>query len=289
VAVIEPSIDPFSAKNQDLDEATVRAILVHAGLVEGPPGDGRPIFTRANGTPGRVDRHADSIHLGRAPTWETPLVVQISRWDPLKDHLGVMFGFADLVDGTAPAGAELVLAGPNVNAVADDPEGAVVFGKLLTAWRELSHGDRCRVHLVNLPMADAEENAAIVNALQRHAAVVVQKSLREGFGLTVTEAMWKGRPVVASAAGGIQDQITNGVHGLLLRDPHDLNALGQALRRLLEDPTYGQTLGRNARERVRNEFLGLRHLLQYEELLIDIETSAHDLGRPAVLELLGER
>ena len=166
--------------------------------------------------------------------------MQISRWDPLKDHLGVMRGFADLVDGTAPAGAELILAGPNVNAVADDPEGVAVFNEILTAWRQLSHADRRRIQLVNLPMADAEENAAIVNALQRHAAVIVQKSLHEGFGLTVTEAMWKGRPIVASATGGIQDQITDGVHGLLIEDPHDLQSLqrsgpttagGPALRR----------------------------------------------------------
>ena len=151
--------------------------------------------------------------------------MQISRWDPLKDHLGVMTAFSELVDGAAPAGAELVLAGPNVNAVADDPEGAAVLHEILDAWRQLSHVDRRRIQLVNLPMADAEENAAIVDALQRHAAVIVQKSLHEGFGLTVTEAMWKGRPIVASATGGIQDQITDGIHGLLIDDPYDLWAL----------------------------------------------------------------
>ena len=269
--VIQPSIDPFSAKNQELDQGTVRAILVHAGLVEGPLGDGSPTFLRADGTPGRVDRQADIIRLGRAPTWDTPLVVQISRWDPLKDHLGVMTAFAGLVDGTAPAGTELVLAGPNVNAVADDPEGAAVFNEILAAWRQLSHGDRRRIQLVNLPMADAEENAAIVNALQRHAAVIVQKSLHEGFGLTVTEAMWKGRPIVASATGGIQDQIADGVHGLLVDDPHDLRAFGAAVRRLLDDRPCAEQLGCNARERAGQEYLGLRHVLQYAQLLGQIE------------------
>ena len=269
--VIRPSIDPFSAKNQELDQGTVRAILVHAGLVEGPPRDGSPTFLRTDGTPGRVDRQADIIRLGRAPTWDTPLVVQISRWDPLKDHLGVMTAFAELVDGTAPAAAELVLAGPNVNAVADDPEGAAVFNEILGAWRKLSHGDRRRIQLVNLPMADAEENAAIVNALQRHAAVIVQKSLHEGFGLTVTEAMWKGRPIVASATGGIQDQIADGVHGLLVADPYDLGAFGVAVRRLLEDRPFAERLGCNARERARQEYLGLRHVLQYAQLLGQIE------------------
>jgi trehalose synthase len=269
--VIQPSIDAFSPKNQELDEAAVRAILVDTGLVEGPLGAGSPGFLREDGAPGRVDRQADVVRLGRAPAWETPLVVQVSRWDPLKDPVGVMRGFADLVDGLAPAGAELVLAGPNVTAIADDPEGAATLDLVIAAWRELPHGDRRRVHLACLPMTDAGENAAIVNALQRHAAVVVQKSLREGFGLTVTEAMWKARPVVASAVGGIQEQIEDGVHGLLIQGPTDLGSFGTAVRRLLEDRPCAERLGSNARERVRERYLGVRHLIQYEELLRRIE------------------
>jgi trehalose synthase len=270
--VIPPSIDAFSPKNQDLDEATVRAILVHTGLVEAPQGEGEPIYRRADGTPTRVDRQADVIRLGRAPAWETPLVVQVSRWDPLKDPTGVMHGFAALIDGAAPAGAELVLAGPNVTAVADDPEGAATFDAVLAAWRNLPHGDRGRIHLASLPMTDVEENAAIVNALQHHAAVVVQKSLREGFGLTVTEAMWKGRPVVASRIGGIQDQIVDGEDGLLV-DPTDLAAFGHAVRRLLEAPEWAACLGANARRRVADDYLGVRHLVQYGELLARIEAN----------------
>jgi trehalose synthase len=165
----------------------------------------------------------------------------------------------------------LVLAGPNVNAVADDPEGAAVFNEVVAAWRQLTHSDRRRIQLANLPMADADENAAIVNALQRHAAVIVQKSLHEGFGLTVTEAMWKGRPIVASATGGIQDQITDGVHGLLIADPYDLRACNLAIRRLLEDRPFAEQVGSNARERVRQEYLGLRHVVQYEQLVAKIE------------------
>jgi trehalose synthase len=250
-----------------MDDATVRAILVHTGLTEGPPGNGSPTFLREDGSPGRVDRHADVFRLGRAPTWETPLVVQVSRWDHLKDPLGVMHGFTKLIDGVAPTGAELVLAGPNVRAIADDPEGAAVLDDVLAAWRRLPHAERNRIHLACLPMADVEENAAIVNALQRHAAVVVQKSLHEGFGLTVTEAMWKARPIVASAVGGIQDQIEDGVHGLLLKDPTDSDAFAAAVRRLLEDGDYAKQLGENARERVRDSFLGMRHLVQYTRLL----------------------
>jgi trehalose synthase len=265
--VIPPSIDPFTAKNQELDEATVRAILVHTGLVEGPNGDGVPVFHRDDGSPGRVDRAADVVRLGRAPAWDAPLVVQVSRWDPLKDHLGVMQGFVRIQDHGATGGAHLVLAGPNVHAVADDPEGAEVFNALVDEWRALPHAQRRHVHLASLPMADTEENAAIVNALQRHAAIIVQKSLHEGFGLTVTEAMWKGRPVVASAVGGIRDQIVDGVHGLLIDDPEDLVAFGDATARLFSDPALAAQLGEHARERVREEYLPLRHLEQYAEIL----------------------
>src|SRR5687768_8205065 len=116
-------------------------------------------------------------------------------------------------------------------------------------------------------MDDLEENAAIVNALQRRANVVVQKSLAEGFGLTVAEAMWKGRPVVASRIGGIQDQV-DGESGVLLNDPLDLEEYSGAVRRLLDDPAAAKAMGREARERVRSHFLGVRSLTQYLDLKI---------------------
>jgi len=278
--VIPPSIDPFSPKNQDLDPAAVQAILVHAGLVDGMPGEGVPGFRRGDGTPGRVDRQADVLRHGPPPGWETPLVVQVSRWDPLKDPIGVVRGFADGFDQEAADGAHLVLAGPNVSAVSDDPEGAAAFEAVVEAWRALPHAARGRVHLASLPMADVEENAAIVNALQRHATVVVQKSRREGFGLTVTEAMWKARPVVASAVGGIRDQIVDGESGLLVEDPDDLPAFGALVRRLLADREEAARLGVNARERVRDGYLGVRHLLQYAELLTRLD-AARGLTGPA--------
>jgi trehalose synthase len=265
--IIPPAIDPFSAKNQELDEATVRAILVHAGIIEGPAGEAQPVFHREDGSPERVDRRADIVRLGRAPDWETPLVVQVSRWDPLKDPIGVMEGFAMLLEANPAAEAQLVLAGPNVTAIRDDPEGAETLDRTIEHWRNLPHAHRDRIHLVSLPMADVEENAAIVNALQRHATVVVQKSLREGFGLTVTEPMWKARPVIGSAVGGIQEQIEDGVSGLLLRDPKDLTAFCGLLKGLLDDGTYAQKLGEAAKERVRKEYLGLRQLMQHGQLL----------------------
>jgi trehalose synthase len=275
--VITPSIDAFSPKNQEMDEATLRAILVHTGLVEGPPGDGQPLFRQADGTPARVDRQADIIRLGRAPTWDTPLVAQISRWDPLKDPIGVMHGFAELIAHDGLDEVQLLLAGPNVTAVADDPEAAAVFKEVVEAWQALPHAIRGRVQLASLPMADIAENAAIVNAIQRHAAVIVQKSLQEGFGLTVTEAMWKGRPVVASRVGGIQDQIEDGVHELLLDDPTDPLAYANALRRVLTDDELAGQLGHNAHERVREAFLGLRNLARYAELLGRLEAQYPDI------------
>ena len=266
--IIQPSIDAFSPKNEDLGDDTVHTILVHTGLVEGPnPPSVSHVFEREDGTPGRIERRANVVRLGRAPRWDTPLVVQVSRWDPLKDMAGVMKGFASLVGGSTPGDAELVLAGPNVQGVTDDPEGAVVFDAVISAWRELPESVRNRVHLAALPTDDVQENAIIVNALQRHAAVVVQKSLQEGFGLTVTEAMWKARPIVASAVGGIQDQIEDGVHGLLIKDPTDLDAFSAALRKLLENPKLAKKLGDAAKERVRERFLGLRHLLQYGDVI----------------------
>ncbi|MGZ6593574.1 MAG: glycosyltransferase [Gaiellaceae bacterium] len=126
---------------------------------------------------------------------------------------------------------------------------------------------RARVHLVTLPMDDPDENAVMVNALQRHARVITQKSLAEGFGLTVAEAMWKARPVVASKVGGIQEQIVHEQSGIVLDDPRDLEAFGKAITRLLSDPERAEQIGRNARSRVRDRFLSARSLLDYFALI----------------------
>jgi trehalose synthase len=192
-------------------------------------------------------------------------VLQVSRWDRLKDHVGVLRGFAEHV---APQGdAHLVLAGPATEAVADDPEGAEALAEVEAAYRALPDDVRWRVHLARLPMADREENAAMVNALQRGAQIVVQKSLAEGFGLTVAEGMWKGRPMVASAVGGIQDQVVDGETGYLVADPHDLPAFGGAVRRLLADPAHAERMGRAGRQRVIDHFLETRHLRQWVDLI----------------------
>jgi trehalose synthase len=193
------------------------------------------------------------------------LVLQVSRWDRLKDMAGVLTGFADHV-ADLPDDVHLMLAGPDAAGVTDDPEGAEVLAECRAIMLERSPAVQARIHLCSLPMDDIDENAYLVNALQRHAAVVVQKSLIEGFGLTVTEPMWKGKPVVASCVGGIQDQIVDGESGLLLDDPTDLDAYAVALGRVLGDDELAARLGHAAHERVRDRYLGDRHLMQYVDL-----------------------
>lgn len=265
ISVIPPSIDAFSTKNRAMAKEQVWALLQGAGVVAGEPRAPRaaPVFTRMDGTEIAL-RHKAHMFQTAAATLQDRLVVQVSRWDRLKDPLGVIRGFADHV---APASdAHLLLAGPEVEGVVDDPEGGQVLMDCLAAWGDMPSEVRSRIHLAILPMADVEENAALVNAIQRQAWIVVQKSLAEGFGLTVSEAMWKGRPVVASAIGGIQNQIDHGATGLLIRNPRDLAEYGAAVRSLLDDPDRAARIGNAARERVRDHFLGPRHLLQYADL-----------------------
>jgi trehalose synthase len=279
VWVVPPSIDAFSPKNQDLAAPVVAAILGAAGLSR-VDATGAPTFSREDGTPARVDRRA-ALDEDQPLTPDAKLVTQVSRWDRLKDPAGILRGFSEHVEDRD---VHLLLAGPSVAAVADDPEGAEVLGEVREQWSGLEPEVRRRVHLAQLPMEDAEENAAIVNAVQRRSDIVVQKSLAEGFGLTVAEAMWKARPVVASRVGGIQDQIVDSESGILVDDPTDLVAFGQAVDKLLRDPPLATRLGEAARERVREEFLGTRQLIQYLNLLDRLvnspgETSRHKLGR----------
>ena len=265
VWIVAPSIDAFSPKNQDVDEDSVRAILAVAGVRE--DGDSpQATFVREDGSPGRVDRAAQMFQDEPVPDGAR-LITQVSRWDRLKDPMGVLRGFVEHVDHPE---TRLMLAGPSVAAVTDDPEGAEVLAEVDHYRLELDPAVRRRVHLATLPMDDVQENAAIVNAIQRRSDIIVQKSLAEGFGLTVAEAMWKSRPVVATKRGGIQDQIVHGESGILLDDPLDLEAMGRALGRLLDDPEYARGLGTTARQRVEDRFLGTRSLIQYEQLLAQL-------------------
>jgi trehalose synthase len=262
IAIIPPSIDAFSPKNQDLSDDAVAAILTGSGIVSNGS-DAEPLYERTDGRQARVERKAEVIG-GPLPR-DATVVAQVSRWDRLKDPGGVMRGFADHV---APrSDSHLMLAGPSVESIADDPEGIEVIEECTRLYDDLPAEARDRVHLATLPMEDGEENAVIVNAIQRYASIVVQKSLAEGFGLTVAEAMWKSRPVVASRIGGIQDQIEHGRTGLLVDDPKDFSEFGSRVLSLLDDVARAEEMGREARSRVRTDFLGPRHLMQYLELV----------------------
>jgi trehalose synthase len=255
LAVIPPSIDPFAAKNVTLSRARRRQLLVDAGLLADQP-------ARSG-----VQR-AEVLREGPSSSPGTPLVVQVSRLDRLKDMSGVLQGFVEHVPPSS--GACLVLAGPAFTGVADDPEAEAVWRDTVERWRALPTRDRSRVQLALVPMNDPIENAYVINALQRQAAVVVQKSLAEGFGLTVAEAMWKSRPVVGSAVGGIVDQLVDGVSGVLVDDPTDLRSFGRAVAGLLNSPNERRRIGRNARRRASVHFLPDRHLLDYAFLLAQV-------------------
>ena len=255
VFVMPPTIDPLSVKNQALDDATTASVLEAAGVVAGGSSGTSP-------HPRGGAYEAEIVRSGSAPDADVPLVVQVSRWDPLKDPSGLIDAFRRVEDRRC----HLVVAGPQPGMVADDPEAARVLAECVAVYERLPADRRRHVHLVSLPIADVDINGLIVNALQRHAAVVVQKSLAEGFGLTVTEAMWKDRPVVASAVGGIREQIVDRRHGWLLDDPRDALAAAGALDHLLTERAFATTLGAAAARRVRQEFLDDRQLRDWVQL-----------------------
>ena len=267
MTVIEPALDPLSRKNQPLDDGTVLALLGEAGvLTTASEGAG---FSDADGVWHPLQCPVEAVREGGPLDPEVPVLVQVSRWDRLKDMPGVLRGFVEGHVGR-DTGAHLLLVGPDVSGVTDDPEGQAVLEDCVAYWRGLSAADRATATLISVPMEDLEHNALVVNALQRHAAVVTQKSLREGFGLTVSEAMWKGRAVVASAVGGIQDQVRDGQDGLLLRDPRDLGAFAEAARSLLGDSERSRRMGESGHERVRDHFLADRDLGEWMELLDEL-------------------
>lgn len=216
--LISPSIDPLSDKNKDLSKAQIEAVLNKYGL--------------------------DA---------EKPMVVQISRFDYLKDPLGVIEAFEMVRKGFD---CQLVLAGGTAT---DDPENAKVLGEV----RNRADGNTDIKILLIPPGSDIE-----INALQRAATVIFQKSIREGFGLTISEALWKSKPVVATAVGGIPLQIKNKFTGLLC---HSVDGAAYALKQLLSNPEYASQLGKNGREHVKQNFLITRHLKEYLLLFIALD------------------
>jgi trehalose synthase len=262
VWLMPPVIDPFSPKNQELEPEVTAAILKEIGLVRDGL-EGAPAFTRADGSPGRVERQATILQEERLPD-EARVAAQVSRWDRLKDPHGLLEMLERHLEEPA---LHLALVGPDAAGVADDPEGAAVYADVAETWQRLPPEVRRRAHLVSLPMHDIDENGAMVNAIQRRADVVVQKSVAEGFGLTVAEAMWKRRPVVASRVGGIQDQVLDGKTGILIDDPHDLAACARAIERILADPEGAREMGEAGRQRVIDDYLAVDRLREYVDLL----------------------
>jgi trehalose synthase len=189
---------------------------------------------------------------------DKPLVTQISRFDKWKDPEGVIKVFR-LVKKEVDC--RLVLCG---NMATDDPEGSKIYRKLLKRGNDLiESGD---LILITDP---SSSNSFFINALQRISAVIVQKSTKEGFGLTVTEAMWKGKPVVASNIGGIPLQITDGESGFLL-PPHGIDGFADRITKLLQDPDLAERIGNRAREKVLKKFLITRMLGDYLGLLSEM-------------------
>ncbi len=191
----------------------------------------------------------------RIPT-DKPIITQVSRFDPWKDPEGVLQVF-ELVKQQVDC--RLVFC---YNMASDDPEGMKIYERMLkTAKPYLDRGDVLFVR---------GDDPTLVNALQRTSSVILQKSTREGFGLTVTEALWKGTPVVASNVGGIPGQIRDGVTGYLV-EPHDLDGCAGKVVTLLEDADLATRIGQQAREHVREHFLITRHLLDYLKLLLSLQ------------------
>jgi trehalose synthase len=268
IRIITPAIDPASLKNQPLSPELARAIGQQMGFLRGQPTHPPHLF-RADGSVVRITRRAQILASGSPPrAGIDPIVLSLCRWDRLKDQIGIIAAFAQHVLPSVGS-AHLIVAGPEIGAIQDDPESREVFHEVRTAWERLPIEQRCRVHLASLPFDPLDENAAMVNALQTLADVVVKKSIQEGLGLGVTEALWKARPVVATRVGGHREQIRDGYHGLLVDDPNDLDAFGTAIVRLLHSPDLAARLGRAGRERVRQRLLADRYFLAWTKLLGD--------------------
>lgn len=186
---------------------------------------------------------------------DKPLITQVSRFDPWKDPEGVLSVFEIVKE---KVDCRLVYC---YNMAPDDPEGIVMYSKIEKRARKyLERGD------VLFVLGD---NQILVNALQRKSAVILQKSTREGFGLSVTEAQWKGTPVVASKIGGIPEQIVNNKTGFLV-DPHDIAGCADKVITLLKDKKLAKEMGKRGKDFVRDNFLITRHLLDYLTLLFDV-------------------
>jgi trehalose synthase len=280
-SIIHPAIDPLSHKNRHLPIHKLVGILANAGLVQ----PGGPVLTPAFPDPAR--RLAPDGTWTPASTPEDigllvrPIVTQVSRWDRLKGFLPLMMGFVALKQGlddrTNLEGrgrrslelARLVLAGPDPASIADDPEGREVLAEIGDAYARLEPALQETIIILSLPMGSQKYNALMVNALQRCSDVVVQNSLSEGFGLTVTEAMWKQVAVMGTRAAGLRQQIRPGLDGCLVENPEDPAEIARTLDELLRDQPRREALARSAQQRVHDEFLLFTQVRHWLEVISD--------------------
>ena len=279
--MICPGIDPLAAKNRDLSLHETVDILCRAALIPCPgptvQGPYHALARRAlpDGTFAPANVGEDIGLLSR------PIVTQISRWDRLKGFLPLLRGFVRLKQAgpLAPESTNaserrrldlvrLVLAGPDPIGVADDPEAADVLNEILAEYASLHRALQDDIALIVLPMESVEENALMVNALQRASTIAIQNSLREGFGLTIAEAMWKRIPVLSnSRACGPRQQVRDGVDGRLVRDPENVEELERAIREMLAAPDRLVQMGRAGQRRVHDGLLVLAQLRSWGRLL----------------------
>ncbi len=268
--IIHPAINPISEKNQDLHLHKLVGILCNSSLSVAPG----PLVTLP--LPDLVHRLQGGDGSYRpANAWDDiglltrPIITQVSRWDRLKGFRPLMEAFVrlkrEMLKGKGTEGwgnrrrldlVRLVLAGPDPASIQDDPEGQEVMAELHAAYGELDPRLQDDIAIITLPMSSARHNALIVNALQRASSVVVQNSLREGFGLTVTEAMWKRVPILTnSRACGPRHQVRDGLDGRLIADPEDVDELAAAMNEMLADAEGRDDWGRSAQRRTHQNFL----------------------------------
>ncbi len=261
VGVLHPTVDPFSPKNQSIRPEVVLAILDQIGLADSGL-ETPPVFERSDGSPYRLTATGEIDQDGPLPA-ETPLVVQVSGWERLKGQRELLDLFAREM-GDSPA--HLVIAGPEIGTSAVGTEEGDVLDELRVVRDGLAEEARARIHLVQLPRHDLEENAIMVNALQRRADLIVDNAAREAFGLSVAEAMLKGKAVLARRIGGIEDQIVDGVSGVLI-DPGEDARFATVMRQLLDDQRRREELGIGARAQAVSRSLTIEHLAEYLELI----------------------
>jgi trehalose synthase len=257
VAVLRPTVDPFSPKNEEISPEVVLAIVDQIGLSDSGI-ETAPVFARPDGTPYRLSASAEIDQHAPLPA-QARLALQVSGWERLKSQRRLLELFADeLRDSTA----HLVIAGPMVDRRLEKGEEAEVLEELRAAREALPDPIKARIHLVQLPVEDLDENAIMVNALQRRAEVIVDNAEREAFGLSIAEAMLKGQPILARRTGGTEEQIADGVSGVLV-EPGDDDRFAADLRELLSDPRRREVLGIGARAQAMQGSLTIDHLVNY--------------------------